>query len=62
MTKNLYCASVTRGKRTIFKYGEHLKDAIDLLRLKDGEDFIYVKYVHNGKTKVKLVGDILVGR
>ena len=48
MTKNLYCVSVTRGRKTLYKYGERMKDAVALLRLKAGEKFSYVKYQHNG--------------
>lgn len=50
MTKNLYCVSVTRGRKTVYKYGEKMKDAVALLRLKAGEKFQYVKYQHQGVT------------
>lgn len=48
MPRTMFCVSVTRGRRTIYRYGSRMKDAVALLKLRSGERFKYVRYEHSG--------------
>jgi hypothetical protein len=50
MPRTMFCVSVTRGRKTIYRYGSKMKDAVDLLKLKAGERFKYARYEHGGIT------------
>lgn len=42
--KAQYVVAVTRGRKTTYKYGSTLKEAVGLSKLKPGEGFAYAKF------------------
>ena len=60
--RRLYVVERKRGKRTNYFYGERLKDAVALARLKLGEKFCYTALLSAGIWDAHLDGERLVAQ